>query len=120
MPGNCFVIQPFDKGPFDKRYHDVFVPAIRTAGLEPYRVDLDPAVSIPIDEIERKINDADCCLADISIDNPNVWYEVGFAKACGKEIVLVCESRTTSFPFDVRHRNILTYTTHSPSDFTKL
>jgi hypothetical protein len=120
MSGTCFVIQPFDRGPFDKRFHDVFVPAVRTAGLEPYRVDLDPSVAVPIDEIERKIKGADCCLADISIDNPNVWYEVGFANACGKEVVMVCESRATSFPFDVRHRNILTYTTHSPSDFTKL
>jgi hypothetical protein len=24
----CFVIQPFDKGTFDKRYDDVFEPAI--------------------------------------------------------------------------------------------
>ena len=120
MPGICVVIQPFDKGPFDKRYHGVLVPAIRKADLVEYRVDLDPTVSILIDDIERNIKDAVCCLADISVDNPNVWYEVGFATACGKEVVLICESRTTSFPFDVRHRNILTYTTHSPSDFTKL
>ena len=37
--GRCFVIQPFDQGPFDKRYDDVFAPAICDAGLEPYRVD---------------------------------------------------------------------------------
>ena len=51
--GRCFVIQPFDNGgPFDKRYEDVIVPAITEAGLEPYRVDRDPSVNIPIDEIE--------------------------------------------------------------------
>ena len=32
MP-TCFVIQPFDKGPFDKRYDDVLDPAIRAALL---------------------------------------------------------------------------------------
>lgn len=37
----CFVIQPFDDGKFDKRYRETFVPAIRNANLEPYRVDLD-------------------------------------------------------------------------------
>ncbi|MBU0719064.1 MAG: hypothetical protein KJ749_12505 [Planctomycetes bacterium] len=43
--GRCFVIQPFDDGgEFDKRYEDVFLPAIRDAGLEPYRVDRDPSV----------------------------------------------------------------------------
>ena len=47
----CFVIQPFDGGPFDKRYADVFVPAITEAGLEAYRVDQDPAAAIPIEQI---------------------------------------------------------------------
>ena len=41
--GRCFVIQPFDGGKFDKRYEDVFVPAIQAVGLEPYRVDRDPS-----------------------------------------------------------------------------
>lgn len=120
MP-RCFVIQPFDRGPFDKRYDDVFVPAIEKAALEPYRVDRDPTASVLIETIERCIQDSEVCLADISLDNPNVWYEVGFAIASGKEVVLVCsEERATTFPFDVRHRNILAYTTHSPRDFEKL
>ena len=39
MP-RCFVIQPFDGGQrYDKRYKDVFEPAIKNADLEPYRVD---------------------------------------------------------------------------------
>jgi hypothetical protein len=32
----CFVIQPFDGGRFDKRFTDVFKPAIEAAGLDPY------------------------------------------------------------------------------------
>ena len=103
MP-TCFVIQPFDKGPFEKRYDDVVVPAIKVAGLEPYRVDLDPSVSVPIDSIEAGIQSAELCLADISLDNPNVWFEVGYAIAAGKEVVFICsEDRTTKFPFDVQH-----------------
>jgi Nucleoside 2-deoxyribosyltransferase len=115
----CFVIQPFDKGEFDKRYDDVFDPAIKKAGLEPYRVDRDPSASIPIEAIEKNIQDADVCLADISMENPNVWFEVGYAIASGKEVVLVCKEGST-FPFDVRHRLIITYTTHSMRDFQKL
>jgi hypothetical protein len=75
----CFVIQPFDGGPFDKRYEDIFVPAIEAAGLEPYRVDRDPAAMIPIDDIQVGIRKADACLADISSPNPNVWFGLGFA-----------------------------------------
>jgi len=50
MP-TCFVIQPFDSGKFDKRFRDIFKPAIEAAGLEPYRVDDDPSVDIPIEAI---------------------------------------------------------------------
>ena len=120
MP-KCFVIQPFDDGErYDKRYDDVFAPAIRDAGLEPYRVDRDPRVSVPIDEIEQGIKVSDACLAGISTDNPNVWFELGYAIASRHEVVLLCsDEREAQFPFDVQHRTIIRYSTQSPSDFKK-
>jgi len=119
--GTCFVMQPFDKGVFDKRYEDIFAPAIIEAGLEPYRVDRDPGVSIPIDEIQNGIKNSDVCLAEITTDNPNVWFELGYAIASFKEVVLVCSSeRKTRFPFDIQHRTITRYETESPRDFTQL
>ncbi len=117
----CFVMQPFDGGAFDKRYVDVFVHAITEAGLEPYRVDRDPSVSIPIDAIESGIINSTLCLAEITTDNPNVWFELGFAIAAQKEVILVCsDERQSKFPFDVQHRNIIKYKTESPQDFTQL
>jgi hypothetical protein len=118
----CFVIQPFDNGgPYDKRYRDVLTPAITDAGLESYRVDEDPGTTIIIDDIENGIREAEVCLADITTNNPNIWYEVGFALANGKRTVLIClEPRPEPFPFDIRHRNIIKYTLHSSSDFDKL
>jgi hypothetical protein len=69
----CFVIQPFDAAKFDKRFDDVYKPAIKDAGLDAYRVDRDPGVEVPIDAIEEGIRTAAICLADITTDNPNVW-----------------------------------------------
>lgn len=120
MP-TCFVIQPFDGGRFDKRYDDVFAPAIRAADLEPYRVDRDPQVSVPIDQIELGIQNAEACLVDITTDNPNVWFELGYAMAIRKEVALLCShERTQHFPFDVQHRSIIRYKTESSSDFDQL
>lgn len=117
----CFIIQPFDGGPYDKRCDDVIVPAIEDAGLHPYRVDRDPSVNIPIDQIEAGIRAASVCLADITEDNPNVWFELGYAIAARKDVVLVCsEKRTKPFPFDVQHRNIIKYSTESSRDFETL
>lgn len=117
----CFVMQPFDGGVFDKRYNDIFSLAIIDAGLEAYRVDQDPKVSIPIQDIEAGIKDSRICFAEITKDNPNVWFELGYAIALGKEVVLVCsEERVTRFPFDIRHRSIITYQVESTSDFDSL
>ncbi|MGY6216559.1 hypothetical protein ACW73L_15490 [Methylolobus aquaticus] len=117
----CFIMQPFDGGVFDGRYEEVVAPAVRAAGLEPYRVDRDASVSIPIDDIERGIRDARVCLAEITLDNPNVWFELGYAIAAGKEVVLVCsDERTSKFPFDVQHRSIITYSTKTKGGYTKL
>ena len=121
MP-TCFVIQPFDSGKFDKRFDDVYVPAIEAAGLEAYRVDRDPGVEVPIEAIEEGIRNAAVCLADITTDNPNVWYELGFAFAAGRSVVMVCSNERTSgrYPFDIQHRTVINYKPESPSDFENL
>lgn len=118
----CFVIQPFDSGKFDKRFHDIYKPAIEAAGLEAYRVDQDPKVQVPIDSIEKGIRQAAVCLADITADNPNVWYELGFAYAASKPVVMVCSEERTGkkYPFDIQHRSIIPYSADAPSDFDKL
>jgi len=118
----CFVIQPFDSGKFDKRYTDVYEPAIMASGLEPYRVDRDPGVAVPIQAIEEGIRKASVCLADITTDNPNVWYELGFAYAADRPVVMVCSNERSGnkYPFDIQHRRILTYVPDSASDFEKL
>ncbi len=114
----CFVIQPFNTR-FNKRYADVYDPAIRSAGLEPYRVDADPTVDILIDSIESEIQKSAICLADITEDNPNVWYELGYASAAKKAIVMICsdERQPKKYPFDIQHRAVIPYKVESPQDF---
>jgi nucleoside 2-deoxyribosyltransferase len=118
----CFVIQPFDAGKFDKRFDDVFSPAIKAAGLEPYRVDQDPNVDVPIDAIESGITNATVCLADITTDNPNVWYELGYAFASGRPVAMVCSDERTGrkYPFDIQHRTVISYLPESTQDFERL
>jgi len=121
MP-TCFVIQPFDSGKYDKRYDDIYKPAIIAAGLDPYRVDNDSGVLVPIDSIEKGIKQAAVCLADITEDNPNVWYELGYAFAAQKLVVMVCakDRPGNKYPFDIQHRSIIPYMADAPSDFDKL
>lgn len=120
MP-TCFIIQPFDSGKFDKRFEDVYKPAIEAAGLEAYRVDRDPGVDVPIEAIEKGIRKAAVCLADITTDNPNVWYELGYAFAAGRPVLMVCsKERAGKYPFDIQHRTVIPYAADAPRDFDQL
>ncbi|MBA4707288.1 hypothetical protein [Aquitalea aquatica] len=120
MP-TCFVIQPFDSK-FNKRFDDIYSPAIHKAELEAYRVDRDPSVEVPINAIESGIRNSAICLADITQDNPNVWYELGFAISANIPVVLLCanDSQRIKYPFDIQHRTIISYNTDSLSDFNTL
>ena len=120
MP-TCFVILPFDAGKYDKRYDDVFKPSLEQAGLDAYRVDRDPAVEVPIESIEEGIRDATMCLADITTNNPNVWYELGYAFARDRSVIMLCaDERKDGYPFDIRHRSVIQYRSDSTSDFDDL
>lgn len=58
---------------------------------------------------------------DITTDNPNVWFELGFSFAIPREVVLVCsDERNTKYPFDVQHRTIIQYKTGAPQDYEEL
>ena len=121
MMQTCFVIQPFDSGKFDRRFRDIYKPTLADAGLEAYRVDEDPSVQVPIDAIHDGINKATICLADITTDNSNVWYELGYAFAANCPVIMICSNeRQGKFPFDIHHRSIIRYTSDSPSDFEEL
>ena len=117
----CFVIQPFDGAKYDKRFDDVFKPAIAKAGYEPYRVDRDASVSVPVQKIEEGIRTASACLVDVTENNPNVWFELGMALAFRKPVCLVCSvDRGSKYPFDIQHLAIISYKSESSRDFTEL
>jgi len=116
----CFVIQPFTDT-YNKRFDDLYKPAIEAAGMTAYRVDQDSSATVLVEAIEKNIKRAAVCLADITEDNPNVWYELGFAYAAGRPVVMACSDERQKagkrFPFDIQHRAIVTYKTESPRDF---
>ena len=117
---NCFVIMPFSK-PYNERFEDTYKPGIEAAGLRAYRVDEDRTARQPIVSIHKEIEAAHVCFAEISTDKPNVWYELGYARAQRKELVLVCEkSRATALPFDLDRMRILFHSSESPKDFNAL
>jgi hypothetical protein len=60
-----------------------------------------------MDQVWLGIRGADVVVADITGNNPNVFYEIGLAHALGKEVILI--SQHTKAPFDIRPKRRVTY-----------
>lgn len=102
----CFVIMPFttpegyEADHFKKIYEQLFKPAIKMAGYEPYRVDEDTASNTIQSKIIGRLIDAPMVLCDLSARNPNVLYELGMRHAFEKPVLLVQEVGTQRI-FDI-------------------
>lgn len=89
----CFIAMPFGQKrvvgakegapgevDFNALWDKVYLPAIDAAGYTPVRADFDTGSVIVKDMIER-LAYADLVLADVSLQNGNVYYEVGLRHA---------------------------------------
>lgn len=117
----CFVIQSFDSGKFDRRYIETIRPALIKADVDPQRADEILGLNPVIDKIEKAIESAAICIAEVSEDNPNVWLELGYALALNRPTVILCDRAVRSkLPFDIQHRPVILYRTDSRSGFDEL
>jgi len=108
------MLSPFGE-PFDTYYRALLRPGLQARGHEVHRADDSYAPGVIIQNIFQDILDADIVLADITRENPNVFYELGIAHSYGKHVVMIAQS-TAKLPFDVSHMRILRYSHESDED----
>lgn len=114
----CFVMMPFGQW-LDQYYRDIFIPAIKDAGMEPVRADELFSTGSVIEQIWDQIQRAKVLLADLSGKNANVFYELGLAHAACKPVVFTtCDLEDV--PFDLRHLRVVTYDIRDPAWGQKL
>ena len=98
--------------PFDKSFKDIYKFGIRGAAedIGAYAERLDDQIFVEgmLDRIFNQISKADVIVADMTGRNPNVFYEVGYAHALGKLVVLLTQD-VNDIPFDFKHRQHIVY-----------
>src|SRR5271157_4857336 len=137
----CFMIMPYGKKPtqaeagrgvpeidFNALWDRAFAPTILALGYEPVRADQDTGALIITQMIER-LYFADLVLADMTIPNGNVYYEVGVRhaakdKGCvllaadwSKQLFDVAQMRTIRYP--LKEGNIVDATAKAVSEAIK-
>jgi hypothetical protein len=122
MPNKkCFIIMPIttpqelfsrynnDQDHFFHVMTCLFIPAIKKARFEPILPRTQGSDFIHADIIS-KIESSDLVLCDMSILNPNVFFELGIRTALNKPVCLIKDEFLQDVPFDT---NILNYHTYS-------
>lgn len=105
-PKTVFVLMPFTEK-LDPIY-EIIKSAADKAGLRSFRADAISAAGPIIDQIFESIARAGLIVGDLTGRNQNVMYELGLAKAMGKETLLLAQD-LAEVPFDVRHQRVLVY-----------
>src|SRR6516225_4011379 len=113
----AFVIMPFGEKKaadgtvidFNIVYRKLLAPAITAAGLAPHRADADRrGGSIHLDMFQDLLL-AEFVVADLTLDNPNVWYEIGVRHALRASGAVLTYALRDRLPFDIAGQRMQRY-----------
>jgi nucleoside 2-deoxyribosyltransferase len=103
----CFVLMPFSED-----FNNVYTYAIKGACDEAVvyceRVDEQIYEGTVLERIYNQIAKSDVIVGDMTGMNPNVFYEVGYAHALEKRVVLLTQN-ADHIPFDLKHYPHIVY-----------
>ncbi len=115
----CFVAMWFDDS-MNPIYDDVIAKAVRGAGYRPHRVDKREHNEKIDDEIIAQIRRSRFIVADFTGHRGGVYYEAGFAKGLGLEVIWACrKDEIEKLHFDIRQYNCIDWEADKLSDFMK-
>lgn len=109
MMPHAFIAMPFGTKPgadgapidFNRVYAELLKPALEAAGFEVFRADEEPRAGDIRTDMFQELLVADLVVADLTLDNPNVWYELGVRHALRARGVLLVQGPRASQPFDI-------------------
>ncbi len=98
--------------PFALEYNDFYEvgikPVITDCGYKCVRANEIEHNKGILNIIYEQIESSHIVIADMTGSNPNIYYEVGYAHALGKEVILLIQ-QTDDLPFDLRSFNHIVY-----------
>ena len=92
-------------------YNDAIKPAIIGSGYEPVRIDSVQHNNLIVGEIMTQIRQSRFMVADFTRHRGGVYFEAGFAKGLGLEVIFLCRhDEFKDVHFDTNHFNHLVWT----------
>lgn len=104
----CFIVMPFEERRTEIYENYIKNPIRDNLDIACKRADDITRSSGIMQDILAMLRSCSVVIADLSDQNPNVFYELGLAHAMEKPTVLVSEN-LHSVPFDLRSRRVIVY-----------
>jgi hypothetical protein len=86
---------------FDAVYRELIAQALKGAGYEPFRADEEPSAGSILLDMHFELVTSEFVLADISIVNANVFYELGIRHGVTPRGTIALHAGWQNRPFDV-------------------
>jgi predicted nucleotide-binding protein len=96
----AFIVMQYTEE-YNELFNEVIKPVCEEYGLEAIRADDLYTQNQVIQDIIFSIRESAIIIADITPDNPNVYYDVGFSHGINKPTVLLCDTTGEKLPFDL-------------------
>jgi tetratricopeptide (TPR) repeat protein len=117
MRPHAFIAMPFGTKPgpdgtpidFNRIYTELIQPALKLAACECFRADQELRAGDIRADMFQELLIADLVIADLTIDNPNVWYELGVRHALRARGVVLIQGPRNANPFDIYTDRKLVY-----------
>lgn len=108
----CFVIGPYgERGSKTRQWSDfLFNKVIAPVLADRYQVQRtidNPEAGQISSRIKRDLDSAAVVIADLTADNPNVYYELGYRHATGRPFIHIVRADHPKLPFDVQDFDVV-------------
>ena len=122
--GLAFIVMAFS-AETEALYDKSIAPAVLSTGLQPVRIDRYRQPETITEGIKTLIRTADVVVADLTLSRPNCYYELGYAQALKRSVVLCAREdhdprqgadRQLRVHFDVDAYNIIFWSTDGWDD----
>lgn len=119
----AFIVRPFgtkkdrnqNEVNFDAVQEQLIVPALERVGVDGRTtLDILRAGNIRVDMFQRLLT-ADLVVADLSIDNANVFYELGIRHALREKRTFMLRCEGDKYPFDLQTDRYFIYQRENPA-----
>lgn len=111
------LITPAEQSP---TLRQIITDALQEVGIDPILLEetIVPGTSI-VEPVQQAIARADIIIVDLTVSNPNVMYEVGFAHALRKPVLPIVQPGVNHVPSDIAGYLFFVYDPSAPDELRR-